>query len=90
MSCVPRPMSLIPASQSDASSKSKSSPTRSPRITPCLPNDPAIQVSVHAEDVKNVLRTYSIEVNASSKDDLKEVRALRPVVSIRLITRQIR
>ncbi|KAH8080860.1 hypothetical protein HD553DRAFT_361129 [Filobasidium floriforme] len=30
------------------------------------------RVSVYAADVKNVLRTYSIEVNASSKDDLKE------------------
>lgn len=31
------------------------------------------RISVHAADVKNVLKTYSIEVNASSKEDLREV-----------------
>lgn len=31
------------------------------------------RVSVHAADVKHVLRSYSIEVNANSPDDLKEV-----------------
>ncbi|KAK1924735.1 hypothetical protein DB88DRAFT_509809 [Papiliotrema laurentii] len=30
------------------------------------------RVSVHAADVKNVLRTYSIEVSASTPGDLKE------------------
>lgn len=35
------------------------------------------QVSVHAADVKNVLRAYSIEVSASSAHDLKQVRTAR-------------
>lgn len=30
------------------------------------------QVSVHAADVKSVIRSFSMEVKASSKDDLKE------------------
>lgn len=30
------------------------------------------QISVHAADVKQVLRVYSIEVPAREKDDLKE------------------
>lgn len=33
-----------------------------------------LQVSVHAADVKKVLRTYSIEVSASTPTDLKQVR----------------
>jgi hypothetical protein len=31
-----------------------------------------LQVSVHAADVKSVIRSFSMEVKASSKDDLKE------------------
>ena len=42
-------------------------------------------MSVHAADVKNVLRAYSIEVSASTKADLKEVsvflRTLRLLLS---------
>lgn len=34
-----------------------------------------MQVSVHLGDVKNVLRAYSIDVQASSANDLKEVSA---------------
>jgi len=30
------------------------------------------QISVHAADVKQVLRVYSVEVAAREKDDLKE------------------
>lgn len=33
------------------------------------------QVSVHKNDVTSVIRTYSIEVPASSVEDLKEVRS---------------
>lgn len=31
------------------------------------------KVSVHSSDVKNVIRSYSIEVSAEDLDDLKEV-----------------
>lgn len=35
------------------------------------------QVSVHAADVKKVLRTYSIEISASTPADLEQVRAYK-------------
>lgn len=46
-----------------------------------------LQISVHAADVKQVLRVYSIEVPAREKDDLKEepivikLRKVRPCAS---------
>lgn len=45
------------------------------------------QISVHAADVKQVLRVYSLEVPAREKDDLKEepiVVRLRKVRCLRL------
>ena len=51
----------------------------------------ATQISVHAADVKSVLRVFSIEVPAREKDDLKEepiiiklrkVRAPRPPLAL--------
>ena len=37
-----------------------------------IPCSGSTQISVHAADVKQVLRVYSIEVPAQSKDDLKQ------------------
>lgn len=34
------------------------------------------KISVHAADVKNVLRSFSIEVPAGSVEDLQEVRLI--------------
>ena len=37
-----------------------------------------MKVSVHTADVKNVLRAYSIDVSASSPNDLKQVSRVSP------------
>ena len=45
------------------------------------------QISVHAADVKQVLRVYSLEVPAREKDDLKEepiIVRLRKVRRLRI------
>lgn len=50
---------------------SRLSETGCPRSLPLLLTD--IQVSVHSADVKNVIRSYSIEISASNLHDLDEV-----------------
>lgn len=58
-------------------------------MSPIIRLNISAQISVQAADVKSVLKAYSIEVAAQSKDDLKEdpiIKRLRKVRDTRMFT----